>query len=420
MNVFLDSAATAPKFDEVIKATTDFYLHHNASAGRGSYQLASDASIVMEQTREMMTDFIFGNHQKYNTVFTSGATHSLNLIAHICEQLLTKSHLSNNINLVLSYAEHHSNILVWQQLKKRLEAKKSDLKVELRYLELNSNGEIRLEQLYDLIDNNTQIISLTHASNVSGKITDLNLMNQIIKKRCNEIGFERPYVCIDACQSAPHIKLEYDYLPIDFVALSAHKMYGPSGIGALGYRKELLEKLPGNNDKMMFEPIFTGGGIVELVEKDKSSFQKPPYLFEPGTPNMAGIYGLKTTLECYSKIGFERILEHEKHLTKKLWDIFINIKSDFEVTTIGNELCDYDKMLPLVSFAVKNIHPHDIGQLLDSYNIAARTGHHCAQLIHRYYQISASTRVSCSYFTTENELDIFQSCLKKSIKFFIR
>lgn len=407
--IYLDSASTSIKPKEVVEQIGNWYLNHNASAGRGSYKLAAEASLMTEETRRDIMKFVNADDD-YEVIFTSGATHGLNLTARVLEQNVSGDKNPSS-NIVLSKAEHHSNILPWQQVSQRCN-------IELRYLNLNDDGSINLNDLRNVVDKNTKVISITHASNVTGKVTNLDQFNNILDDVIFDLklGTEnKPIVVLDVCQSIPHLQVELKKHQIDCAVFSAHKIYGPTGIGALIIKKELVSEI---------DPIFTGGGMVQFVEEEKSSYQNAPSLLEPGTPNMAGIFGLKAALKYTNTYGYDKIIEHETLLTSKIWNGFNSSKfQSMGVRTIGSYF-DYKHnenitdQLPLCSFTVQNIHPHDLGQLLDSNGFALRTGHHCAQLVHRSFNVLASTRLSASIFNQESDIDEFFNALEDSIKFF--
>ncbi|MDR0951067.1 MAG: aminotransferase class V-fold PLP-dependent enzyme [Candidatus Ancillula sp.] len=410
---YLDTAATAQKPQVVIDATNKFYSSQTASSGRGSYTLAVEASLLLEDVRGKVTKFICGNDNEilrdYTTVFTSGATESLNLVARMLQQLVY-SRKTKKFNIILSLAEHHSNIIPFQQIVQT--AKSMGIEAELKYLGLNQDGAIKLEQISELLDSDTLAISITHSSNVTGKITDLSTFGKLVTSKCSNLGRDLPLTVLDCCQSAPHIPVNLSQTIFDFACYSAHKIYGPNGVGGISAKIDVLRQ---------FEPVFTGGGIVELVEESGSSFQPAPSRFEPGTPNMAGIAGFGAAVDFVNKIGYQNIISHEQELSKYLWQGLNDRKENFGIQTVGlfnQSENNNSNQLALASFSIQGIHPHDLGQVLDVKKVAVRVGHHCAQLVHRNFGIPSSTRVSCGIYTDFSDLDKFFEALEDAVKFF--
>jgi cysteine desulfurase/selenocysteine lyase len=406
---YLDSAATALKPRQVINATSDFYTHHNGSAGRGAHTLANEAGEIVEATRQKLLQFAGANSAEYEAIWTSGATESLNIIANIflnatLEQAQNARQfiLEPGSNIILSIAEHHANIVPWQEVARKVGA-------ELRYLDVDDSGRIVVESVTELLDKNTRAISVTHASNVTGAVTDIPRLLNHVQEKCRALGTRMPVVVLDACQSAPHIPLEVDALGVDFVAFSAHKMYGPSGLGAIIAKRAQLDAAP---------VVKTGGGMVELVEKSTTTFLPLPNKFEPGSYNTAGIAGFGAALEYLDAIGSSNIIPHEAALLEQLF----NIREIPGVQIIGKPWerlgAASPEQLGVVSFNLEGVHPHDLSQVFDELGVAVRVGHHCAQLIHRRFGFHASCRASLGIYSTLEDVNALVDAIREAKEFF--
>ena len=380
--IYLDSGATSQKPNSVIEAESDFYRHSNAAVHRGAHQLAEEATEAYENARAIVAEFIRGKSEQI--VFTKSATESINLVAYA---LTTKIKAGDRI--VVSEMEHHANLIPWQQLAKRTGA-------ELAWFEVTPDGRLDLSNINSIITGNTAIVAITHQSNVLGTIIPtLEIVN-----RAKEVGAQ---VLLDACQSVPHMPVDVNKLGIDFLAFSGHKALGPTGVGVLWGRD--LEALP---------PFLFGGSMIENVTMTDATWAPAPKKFEAGVPNMAQAVGLGTALQYLSKIGLKTIHEHEQYLTKALLAGLSDIKG---VNVFGP--LDFVDRGGTVSFTLDGIHPHDLGQFLDSKGVAVRTGHHCAWPLARKFKIQSTTRASMYLYNDLSDIDELLVGIQDAKKFFL-
>jgi len=388
--VYLDSGATSQKPNVVIEAQSDFYRLHNAAAHRGAHQLAEEATDALEGARQIVATFI--NADVDEVVFTKSATESLNLVAYAMgnAEKGNRFHLSAGDGIVVTEMEHHANLIPWQQLAARTGA-------SLSWFEVTPDGRLDLSNIESVISEKTKVVALTHQSNVLGTIIPLDE----IVKRAHAVG---AVVVLDACQSVPHMGVDVKALGIDFLAFSGHKTVGPTGIGIFWGRRELLSELP---------PFLTGGSMIENVTMTGATWAPAPKKFEPGVPSMAQAVGLGAALTYLSKIGMNQIHEHELALTEYLLNEFSTI-DDLEV--IGPH--DLNMRGGIVSFSLGDIHPHDLGQFLDSQGIAVRTGHHCAWPLTRKLGVPATTRASFHLYNTKDDLDALVVGIRGAQKYF--
>ncbi len=375
--VYLDSGATSQKPESVISAEANFYRMHNAAVHRGAHQLAEEATEAYEGARESVAKFLHATVDE--VIFTKSATESLNLLAYAFSSgdSLNRFQIKRGDRIVVTEMEHHANLIPWQQLAKRTGA-------ELVWFEVNPEGRLDLSKISELINSDTRIVALTHQSNVLGTI---NPLEQIVA-RAHEVG---AVVVLDACQSAPHKAIDIEKLGVDFLTFSGHKALGPTGIGVLWGRSELLEDLP---------PFLFGGSMIENVSMLDATWAPSPRRFEAGVPNMAQAVGLASALQYLTNVGLEKISAHELLLTEQLLAGLANIKA---AKVFGPE-STVDRG-GTVSFTVGAIHPHDLGQYLDSQGIAVRTGHHCAWPLTRKFGITATTRASFYLYNDASEVD---------------
>ena len=375
--VYLDSGATSQKPESVISAEANFYRMHNAAVHRGAHQLAEEATEAYEGARESVAKFLRATVDE--VIFTKSATESLNLLAYAFSSgdSLNRFQIKRGDRIVVTEMEHHANLIPWQQLAKRTGA-------ELVWFEVTPEGRLDLSKISELINSDTRIVALTHQSNVLGTI---NPLEQIVA-RAHEVG---AVVVLDACQSAPHKAIDVEKLGVDFLTFSGHKALGPTGIGVLWGRSELLEDLP---------PFLFGGSMIENVSMLDATWAPSPRRFEAGVPNMAQAVGLASALQYLTNVGLEKISAHELLLTEQLLAGLANIK-DAKVFGPENTV---DRG-GTVSFTVGAIHPHDLGQYLDSQGIAVRTGHHCAWPLTRKFGITATTRASFYLYNDASEVD---------------
>jgi cysteine desulfurase/selenocysteine lyase len=390
--VYLDSGATSQKPNVVIDAESDFYRLHNAAVHRGAHQLAEEATDAYEGAREIVAQFI--NAAIDEVVFTKSATESLNLISYAMGNAEpgNRFHLKSGDSIVVTEMEHHANLIPWQQLAARTGA-------TLKWLSVTPEGRLDLSNLSSIVDSTTKVVALTHQSNVLGTINPLDS----ITKRAHEVG---AVVVLDACQSVPHMKVDVKDLEIDFLAFSGHKAVGPTGVGIFWGRAELLAELP---------PFLTGGSMIENVTMESATWAPAPRKFEAGVPNMAQAVGLGAALTYLSKIGIENIHQHEVALTKYLLDGLSAIEDLRIIGPTSTELRG-----GTVSFTLGDIHPHDLGQYLDSQGIAVRTGHHCAWPLTRKLGVPATTRASVYLYNTTDDLDALIAGVQGAQKYFGR
>ena len=388
--VYLDSGATSQKPNSVIDAESNFYRLHNAAAHRGAHQLAEEATTAMENARAIVAKFIGADVDE--VVFTKSATESLNLIAYAMGNAPkgNRFHLDSSDSIVVTEMEHHANLIPWQQLAARTGAK-------LKWFEVTPDGRLDLSNIESVITADTKVVALTHQSNVLGTINPL----EAIAKRAHEVG---AVVVLDACQSVPHMAVYVKKLDIDFLMFSGHKTVGPTGIGILWGRSELLEELP---------PFLTGGSMIETVTMTTATWAPAPRKFEAGVPNMAQAVGLGVALEYLTSVGMDEIHKHEVDLTRYGIEKLREIK---DLRIIGPR--DLDMRGGTLSFTVGEIHPHDLGQYLDSQGIAVRTGHHCAWPLTRKLGVPATTRASFYLYNTRSDVDALVAGILGAQKYF--
>ena len=388
--IYLDSGATSQKPQVVIDAEVDFYAKHNAAAHRGAHQLAEEATDLFEASRQTVANFLGAKSEEI--VFTKGATESLNLLAYSFSNAEpgSKFFIGPENSIVVSEMEHHANLIPWQQLAKRSGA-------ELKWFGITSDGRLDESNIDSLITAKTKIVALTQQSNVLGTINNLE---QIIRK-AHQVG---AIVIVDACQSVPHIPVDVTELGADFLAFSGHKILGPTGVGVLWGRYELLNELP---------PFLFGGSMIENVTMTDATWAEAPRKFEAGVPNMAQVVGLAAAVKYLQAIGIEEVHEHEKNLTAYLLKELAQISG---VSVVGPT--DLSLRGGTVSFTVDGIHPHDLGQYLDSAGIAVRTGHHCAWPLTRALGVPATTRASLYLYNDNSDIDALIVAINEAKKYF--
>ena len=389
--VYLDSAATSQKPLSVLDAERNFYLNHNAAAHRGAHLLAEEATDAFEGARAVVADFI--SAQSSEIVFTKSATESINVVSYGFSNHLPKNdpfYINEQNNIVVTQLEHHANLLPWQQLAKRSGAK-------LSWLGITKDAQIDISNIESVINEKTKIVAITHQSNVSGAITQL----EPIVKRAREVG---AIVLLDACQSVPHMAVDVNKLDVDFLTYSGHKAVGPTGVGVLWGRSELLEKM---------EPMITGGSMIDHATIESATWAKAPKKFEAGVPNMAQAVGLGAALNYLTKIGMGKIHAHEEILVERALTGLQNISG---VEIIGSKISR--NRGSAISFTIEGVHPHDVGQVLDDMGIAVRTGHHCAWPLMQELKLNATTRASFYLYNTPEEVDVFLDGINQVKKFF--
>ena len=388
--VYLDSGATSQKPQVVIDAEVDFYAKHNAAAHRGAHQLAEEATEMFEASRETVASFLGAKTDEI--VFTKSATESLNLLAYAFSNAEPGSQfaISSEHSIVVSEMEHHANLIPWQQLAKRSGA-------ELKWFGVTSDGRLDESNIDSLITSKTKIVAITQQSNVLGTINNLE---RIIEK-AHKFG---AIVIVDACQSVPHLPVDVTTLGADFLAFSGHKILGPTGVGVLWGRYELLNDLP---------PFLFGGSMIENVTMTDATWAEAPRKFEAGVPNMAQVIGLAAGIKYLQSIGLDAVHEHETALTGYLLKELNQIPG---IAVVGPT--DISLRGGTVSFTVEAIHPHDLGQYLDSAGIAVRTGHHCAWPLTRALGVPATTRASLYLYNDNSDIDALIAAIKDAKKYF--
>jgi cysteine desulfurase/selenocysteine lyase len=388
--VYLDSGATSQKPNSVIEAESNFYRMHNAAVHRGAHQLAEEATDAYEGAREIVAKFLGGSVDEI--IFTKGATESLNLLAYAFSNggSDNRFNVTSKDRIVVTEMEHHANLIPWQQLAKRSGA-------ELKWFEVTPDGRLDLSNLTEVITPNTKVVALTHQSNVLGTVNPL----AAIVARAHEVG---AVVVLDACQSAPHMPVNVKELDVDFLTFSGHKAVGPTGIGVLWGRAELLKDLP---------PFLFGGSMIETVTMTDATWAPSPRRHEAGVPNMAQAVGLGAALNYLMQIGMDNIYQHEQelgnYLLKRLQEIpDLNLVGPLTMNDRG----------AVASFTLGEIHPHDLGQYLDSQGIAVRTGHHCAWPLTRKLGVQATTRASLYLYNDEQDVDALIEGILGAQKYF--
>ncbi len=386
--IYLDSGATSQKPNSVIEAESNFYRTVNAAVHRGAHLLAEEASEAYESAREKVAAFIGAISNEL--IFTKSATESLNIIAYSFGNPDSRINIKAGDQIVVTEMEHHANLIPWQQLAKRTGA-------ELRWLSVTADGRIDLTNLDQVITKKTKIVAITHQSNVLGSILPV----ETLVRASHGVG---ALVVLDACQSAPHFALDVKKLDVDFLAFSGHKTLGPTGIGVLWGKFDLLEKL---------EPSLFGGSMVDSVTMESATWAATPRKFEAGVPNMAQAVGLSAAIDYLNQIGMHNIAQHEQDLTSYLLKEIIGISG---VKVIGP--VDMKDRGGVVSFTVDGVHPHDVGQVLDQYGIAVRTGHHCAWPLMRKLNLVGTTRASLYLYNSKSDVDSLLESIEKVKSYF--
>ena len=381
--VYLDSGATSHKPLSVLDAERDFLVTANSAPHRGAHALSEEATEAYERARADIAAFIGAAERE--VVFTKNATEALNLVAYACSNAEAGSPLrvGEGDEVLITEAEHHANLVPWQELCRRTGA-------TLRWIGVTGAGRLDLDQLEDTITERTKVIAFTHASNVLGAVSDVHRIVGAAKS----VG---AVTVLDACQSVPHIPVDVTELGVDLLAFSGHKMYGPSGIGVLWGRYDLLEQMP---------PFLTGGSMIEVVRMEGSTYAPPPTRFEAGVPMTSQAIGLAAAVRWMRDIGIERIAAHEQALTARLLEA---LAARDWVRLVGPD--DMVHRGAAVSFVVDGVHAHDVGQVLDDHGVAVRVGHHCAWPLHRAHKVAATTRASLGVYNTPAEIDALIAAL---------
>ncbi|WP_420581887.1 SufS family cysteine desulfurase [Reichenbachiella sp.] len=381
--VYFDNAATSQKPQSVIDALTHYYNTDNSNIHRGIHTLAERATTAFEDTRKAVAKFLNANEVE-EVIFTKGTTEGINLVA----ATFGRKFINAGDEVIVSALEHHSNIVPWQIL---CEEKGAALKV----IPVNEKGELIFDEYVKLLSDKTKLVSVNYISNALGTI---NPVKEIIVE-AHKVGAK---VLIDAAQAAPHVKLDVKALDCDFLAFSAHKVYGPTGVGALYGKRDLLEAMP---------PYQGGGEMIKDVSFSGTTFNDIPYKFEAGTPNIGEVIAFKAAIDFVEDLGQENIASYEDELMAYANDLLNEVDG---FTPVGTA----DKKASVISFLIDGVHPFDLGQLLDARGIAVRTGHHCAQPLMEFFNIEGTVRASFSVYNTKEEIKYFVESLKAVIKMF--
>jgi cysteine desulfurase / selenocysteine lyase len=383
--VYLDSAATSQKPQQVIDAISNYYEKDNSNVHRGVHTLGNQATEAYEGARDKVRDFINAKSRE-EIIFTRGTTTSINIVA----QSYGRANVGEGDEIVITHMEHHSNIIPWQQLAREKGA-------VLKFIDLEEDGTITLDKVRETVTERTKIVSIMHVSNVLGTVNPI--------KEITEIAHANGAVMVvDGAQAAPHMKVDVGQLDCDFYAFSGHKMVGPTGIGVLYGKKELLNKM---------EPVEFGGEMIDFVGLYESTWKELPWKFEGGTPIIAGAVGLGAAIDYLEEIGLDNIEKHEQHLA----EYAMKKMSEVEGITIYGPL-DPEKRASLITFNLDDVHPHDLATVLDMHGIAVRAGHHCCQPLMKWLDVSATARASFYIYNTEEDVDRLVDGLRIAKEYF--
>ena len=376
--VYFDNAATSQTPTQVIQKIVEYYENHNSNIHRGLHSLSADATNEYESSRKKIQNH-FGIKNDYEVIFTSGTTHGINIVSSGLE-----SQIGSSDELIVSEMEHHSNIVPWQILCEKTGAK-------LRVIPMKDNGSIDIEAFKKMLNNNVKFVFVNHVSNSLGTINPIKEIIDLSHKN-------KTKVLIDGAQGAAHFKINLSEIDVDYYVASAHKLCGPTGVGFLYGKSELLEELP---------PYQGGGEMISSVTFDKTEYADLPHKFEAGTPNISGVIGFGAAIDYMNNIGFDNIEAHEQELLKYATDRLNKIPG---IKIYGDQV----NKISVISFNLSNHHPSDIGSILDQFGIAVRTGQHCTQPIMDYYKIPGTVRVSLSFYNTKSEIDLLIDALEKA------
>ena len=381
--MYLDNAATSQKPKSVIDSIEKYYRGYNSNIHRGVHTLSENATEAYESARIKVRDFIHANSTK-EIVFVRGATEAINLVA----QSFGRNTLGSEDEIIITELEHHANIVPWQLLSQQTGAK-------LKYVPINDNGELVESEYKKLLNEKTRIVAVGHISNALGTINPIENMINL----AHEYGAK---VLIDGAQATSHTSVDVKKLDCDFYVFSGHKLFGPTGIGVLYGKEDLLEKMP---------PYQGGGDMIKMVTMKETQYNELPHKFEAGTPNISGVIGLGAAIDYVNKIGLENIGNHEKQLLDYANQMASEITELKFIGTAKNKTS-------ILSFTLDGIHPHDVGTILNNEGIAIRTGHHCAMPVMEYFQIPATSRASFSFYNTHAEVDVLIEGINKCSKVF--
>jgi cysteine desulfurase / selenocysteine lyase len=384
--VYLDNAATTQKPLAVIDAISDYYSNYNSNIHRAVHQMAEEATIAYEETRQKVAKFINARHTD-EIIFTRNTTEAINLVSYSWG----RANVSRGDKVVISEIEHHSNIVPWQILTQEKGAK-------LEYVGVDDSGYLKMQEYEKyLASKKVKLVSLSQMSNVLGTIVPIEKMI----KMSHEKGIP---VLVDGAQSVPHMPVDVQKMDCDFMAFSAHKMLGPTGVGVLYVKREILEKM---------QPFMGGGDMIKEVHKYETRYNDLPYKFEGGTPNIADVIGFGAALDYLTNIGMDRVREHEIEITKYALDKIIGVKG---VTLYGPP--NAKDRGGVVSFNIGDIHPHDLATIMNDRGVAIRSGHHCAQVLMERLDVSATSRASFYIYNTKDEVDTFIDALSEARRLF--
>lgn len=381
--VYLDNAATTQKPQQVLDVLADYYQKDNANVHRGVHTLSERATARYEAARQKVADFIQAKSSK-EILFTRGTTTSLNWVAQFAKDILQPDQ-----EVIISVQEHHSNIIPWQQACQQTGAK-------LRYVTLK-DGELDVDSFKSMLSEKTKFVSLAHVSNVLGSVAPIGEIAELV----HEVG---AYLVVDGAQSVPHMAVNVQELDVDFYAFSGHKMLGPTGIGVLYGKEELLNRM---------SPVEFGGEMIDFVYEQSATWKELPWKFEAGTPNIAGAIGLGAAIDYLTEIGMEAIQAHEAELVDY---VFPKLQAITGLTIYGSQ--DLSKRTGVIAFNLDDLHPHDVATALDYEGVAVRAGHHCAQPLLRYLQVSATVRASFYIYNTKADCDKLVEAIIKTKEFF--
>ena len=384
--VYLDNAATTQKPLAVIDAIHDYYMNYNSNIHRAVHQLAEEATLAFENTREKVAKFVNARSTE-EIIFTRNATEAINLVAYSWG----RANIKKDDRIVISEIEHHSNIVPWQILT-------SEKGAHLDYIGVDDSGYLKMHEYEKYFaGGKVKLVSVSHMSNVLGTIIPVHE----IVKMSHEKGIP---VLIDGAQSVPHMKVDVQKMDCDFMAFSAHKMLGPTGVGVLYVKKELLEKMP---------PFMGGGDMIKEVHKYETRYNDLPYKFEGGTPNIADVIGYGAAIDYLNNLGMDKVREHEIDLTKYALDTISGVKG---ITLYGPP--DPQDRGGVVSFNIGDIHPHDLATIMNDHGVAIRSGHHCAQVLMERLDVAATSRASFYIYNTKEEIDTFIGALHEARRLF--
>ena len=376
--VYFDNAATSQTPKQVIQKIVDYYEQYNSNIHRGLHSLSTDATNQYELSRKIIQKH-FGIKNNHEVIFTSGTTHGINIVSSGLE-----SQINSSDELIVSEMEHHSNIVPWQILCEKTDAK-------LKVIPINKEGSLDIDTFKTMLNKNVKFVFINHVSNSLGTINPIEEIIELAHKNNSK-------VLLDGAQGAAHFKINLSEINVDYYVASAHKLCGPTGVGFLYGKSELLEALP---------PYQGGGEMISSVTFKKTEYADLPYKFEAGTPNISGVIGFGAAIDYMNDIGFDNIESYEQELLKYATD---RLKEISGIKIYGNP----GNKISVISFNLSNHHPSDIGSILDQFGIAVRTGQHCTQPVMDYYNIPGTVRVSLSFYNTKSEIDLFIDALEKT------